>query len=235
MAGVDELAGGDATGSRVERPAAGLPDPSLAGSEQAAEQGLERILTVPNLLSVLRIGLLVGFAVLVLGEHERILGASLLAVAGVTDFLDGWVARRFHQVTTLGKMLDPMVDRLMLATAIVVIVVSGAVPIWLTVVVLGREALVAGAALVLAAKGARRIDVMFVGKAGTFGLMVCFPLLLAGHGPGTLARAVKIAASIGLVPALALSFAAAIAYVPQARRALAARGVPAAAEGDGAG
>ena len=113
-------------------------------------------------------------------------------LAGVTDFLDGYVARRFGQVTTLGKVLDPTVDRLVLGTAVVLIVVVGAVPVWLASLVLAREALVTLLALVLAGLGARRIDVTFLGKAGTFGLMWCFPLFLwgtrrraPGQGPST--------------------------------------------------
>lgn len=179
-----------------------------------------RVLTVPNLLSLLRLVLLAGFAVLVLVADQRIAGAALLGVAGITDFLDGYIARRFNQVSELGKILDPTIDRILLVTAVVVIVVSGAVPLWLAVVVLVREAAVAGAALLLAARGAARIDVLFIGKAGTFGLMVCFPLLLAGHGNGTVVHDVRLAAEAGLVPALALSFAAAFAYIPAARRAL---------------
>lgn len=182
-----------------------------------------RAATVPNGLSVARLGLAVAFAVLVLGDHERVVAAALLAVAGITDFLDGWIARRFHQETALGKILDPTVDRMLLVTAAAVIVVFGAVPLWIAAVVLSREALVALAALALAALGARRIDVLFVGKAGTFGLMCCFPLLLLGHGAGEWALWVRDAAYAGLVPALALSLAALCAYVPAARRALATR------------
>lgn len=183
----------------------------------------QRVATVPNLLSFARLGLAAGFAVAVLDVHQRIAGAALLAVAGVTDFLDGWIARRFDQESALGKVLDPTVDRVLLVTAAIVIVVSGAVPWWLTTIVLVREGAVASGALLLAVLRAPRIDVLLVGKAGTFVLMVCFPLLLLGHGPGEWARLVSDAADVALVPALGLSFVALAAYVPAARRALAAR------------
>lgn len=186
------------------------------------EVGNRRVLTVPNGLTVLRLVLLGIFAVLVLSADARVLGALVLGVAGVTDFLDGYVARRFHQESELGKVLDPTVDRILLITAVAVIVASGALPLWVTLAVLVREAIVAGAALLLAALGAERIEVLFIGKAGTFALMVCMPLFLASHGGGSLAHAVRVAVEIGVVPSLALAYGAAIAYVPAARRALAA-------------
>jgi len=184
-------------------------------------EDLSRVLTIPNLLSVVRLGLLAGFGVLVLSDHEYLAGAALLAVAGVTDFLDGYVARRYHQVSTLGKVLDPTVDRLVLGTAVIVITVAGAVPVWLASVVLAREALVGMLAVVLAGMGARRIDVTFLGKAGTFGLMWCFPLFLWGDTSGEWARVVQTIAWVAVVPSLGCSLAAAAGYVPRARRALA--------------
>lgn len=196
-----------------------------SGSAPVQDTGLERVWTVPNVLSVGRLGLLAVFCWLLFGSHERAAAAVVLAVAGATDFVDGYVARRFNQVTTLGKVLDPTADRIVLAVGIISVAVAGAVPGWLAGVVLGRELLVSAAVLALAAAGARRIDVLWVGKAGTFGLMVCFPLFLlasAGAGWGHTMRDVTW---VLVVPALLLSFAAAVAYVPLARRALAERHV----------
>lgn len=181
------------------------------------------MLTVPNALTALRLLLVAGFAVLVLGAGAPVAAGALLGVAGVTDFLDGYIARRFAQESALGKVLDPTVDRVLLVTAASVIVAAGAVPLLLALVVVVREAVVAITALVLAARGARPIDVVFVGKAGTFALMCCFPLLLIGHGNGAFAHDVHLGAEIGLVPGLGLSLAAAAAYVPAARAALADR------------
>jgi cardiolipin synthase len=191
---------------------------SVAPSQ--GEGDLGRIVTVPNLLSLARLGLVAGFSVLALQWRADVAAAVLLGAAGATDFLDGYVARRFGQVTTLGKVLDPTVDRLVLATAIAVIVAIGAVPAWLAAIVLAREAIVAGFALVLAGLGARRIDVTRLGKAGTFGLMWCFPLFLWGHARGEVARVFHMLAWIGVVPSLALSLGAAVAYLPRARAAL---------------
>jgi phosphatidylglycerophosphate synthase len=99
----------------------------------------------------------------------------------------------------------------------------GAIPVWLAVVVLSREALVAGTVIVLASMGVARIDVSWTGKAATFGLMVCFPLLLLSHGPGSWTRGVADAAWVIVVPSLVLSFASAAGYYVPARDGLRAR------------
>jgi cardiolipin synthase len=185
------------------------------------DEGLDRVLTVPNLVTVSRLVLLGLFCFLLFGAGQRVAASIVLMVTGMTDFLDGYLARRYHQVTTLGKVLDPSVDRLVVVTAVISIAVYGAVPVWLAAVVLGRELVVSAAMVVLAALGARRIDVVWAGKAGTFGLMCCFPVFLLADGPGAWAHALTVATWVGIVPALALSFYAAASYVPLARKALA--------------
>ena len=111
-------------------------------------------------------------------QDDRAAAAWLLAVLGTTDFLDGYIARHFNQVSELGKVLDPVADRLLFFVGVGGILIDGSVPTWFAVAVLVREVLVAGATLVLAALGARRIDVTWFGKAGTFCLMIAFPLFL---------------------------------------------------------
>lgn len=185
------------------------------------QPGAQRVLTVPNALSVLRLGLLVAFGVLLFVDDARVAAGLVLGLAGVTDFLDGYIARRFNQVSELGKLLDPTVDRVVLTMSIVSIVAYGAVPIWLAALVLAREVFISVMAIVLATMGARHIEVLWIGKAGTFGLMLCFPLFLGGHGPGTWAHVLTDVTWVLVVPALAASFAATFAYVPHARRALA--------------
>jgi cardiolipin synthase (CMP-forming) len=190
------------------------------------EDGLDRIWTIPNLLSIGRLGLLGVFCWLLFGDHAPVAASIVLAITGTTDFFDGYVARRLHQVTTLGKVLDPTADRIVLATGIIAIAAYGAVPWWLAGLVLGREVLVSLAVLALAALGARRIDVLWVGKAGTFGLMVCFPTFLLSDTHAHWGRVLRDVTWVALVPAMALSLAAAVSYVPIARRALAERRVP---------
>jgi cardiolipin synthase len=193
-----------------------VPAEALSGEEGA----LDRVLTVPNVISLARILLLVLFCWLLFGPDRRVPATIVLMAIGVTDFLDGYLARRFHQVSTLGKVLDPVADRLVLVTGILAITIYGAVPAWLAGVVLGRELVVSLAVLALAAMGARRIDVLWVGKAGTFGLLCCFPLFLLGDQRATWARVLTDVTWVAVVPALILSFVAAAAYVPLARRAL---------------
>jgi len=185
--------------------------------------GLDRVWTLPNVISFTRIALLGVFCWLLFGPGERVAATLVLMFVGVTDFLDGYLARRFHQVSTLGKVLDPVADRVVLLTSVLAIEIYGAIPAWLAGVVLGREVLVSAAVLALAAKGARRIDVLWVGKAGTFGLLCCLPLFLLGDERATWARALTDVTWVALVPALILSFVAAAAYVPHARRALSER------------
>ena len=148
--------------------------------------------------------------------------AVLLAVLGSTDWLDGQLARRLDQVTNLGKVLDPTADRALLATAVVGILVVGAVPTPIAVIAICREGLVALAAVGLALAGARRIDVTLVGKAGTFGLMCAFPLFLAGHSDVGWHTTAMALAWVAGVSGLVLGWASVVLYVPLARTALAA-------------
>lgn len=178
---------------------------------------------MPNLLSVGRLGLLGLFCWLLFGPDDRVAAVALLALAGLTDFVDGYVARRFHQVSTLGKVLDPTADRVVLGTGVIAIAVYGAVPAWLAGLVLGREVVVSLAVLALAALRAPRIDVLWIGKAGTFGLMACFPLFLLSDGPAAWEGVLGDLTWALFVPAMAFSLAAAVAYVPLARRAMARR------------
>lgn len=189
---------------------------------------LDRIWTVPNVISFVRLACLPVFLWLLFARDDRAYAAWLLALLGTTDFLDGYIARHFDQVTTLGKVLDPVADRLIFIVGGVAILVDGSVPLWFAAVVLVREALVSGATIVLAAKGVRRIDVTWFGKAYTLLLMVSFPLFLASESALDWPRVLPWA--FGL-PGLALSFYSAALYVPLARKALAESRMPAGTPG----
>jgi cardiolipin synthase len=180
------------------------------------------ILTVPNLITVVRLLCLPVFVWLVFGAKEQTAAAILLAVLGATDWVDGYVARRFHQVSTVGKVLDPTADRLLVGTAVIVIIVHSAVPLWFGVVTLAREALVGLMVLALAALGSALIDVLWVGKAGTFGLMFAYPAFLLGHGAASWQDPIRICAWVAGGVGLTLAWIAAAAYVGPARAALAA-------------
>jgi cardiolipin synthase len=186
----------------------------------AYEIGLDRILTVPNLITLVRLACIPLFAWLVLGAHRQTAGAILLAVLGSTDWIDGFVARRYHQVSTVGKVLDPVADRVLVATAVIVIMINGAVPLWFGLATLAREVVVSLAVLFLASLGARRIDVLWVGKAGTFALMFSYPAFLLGHGTAGWQEPIRVIAWITGIIGLTLAWVAAGSYVPVAREAL---------------
>jgi cardiolipin synthase len=193
------------------------PPPGAAAAPGVEDRG---ILTVPNLITALRLACLPVFVWLVFGDHAQTTAAIVLAVLGATDWVDGFVARRFHQVSVVGKVLDPTADRLLVGTAVIVIIVHGAVPVWFGVLTLSREVLVGGMVLILAALGASRIDVLWVGKAGTFGLMFAYPAFLLGHGSASWQAGVRDCAWIAGGVGLTLAWIAAAAYVKPARAAL---------------
>jgi len=179
-----------------------------------------RIATIPNLITLVRLACLPLFLWLLFGRDDQVGAAVLLGALGATDWVDGFVARRFHQVSTLGKVLDPVADRLLVVTAVVAIVVHGAVPVWFGAATLAREVVVSVAVLLLASLGASRIDVLWVGKAGTFALMFAYPAFLISDGSATWQVPFRAFAWFSGIGGLALAWVAAAAYVPVARRAL---------------
>ena len=194
--------------------------PAAEDAAPAAEDGLDRIWTVPNVVTFVRLACIPLYVWLLFGKENQVAAAGLLAALGATDWIDGYVARRFHQVSTLGKILDPVADRLLVATAVITIMIHGAVPIWFGVATLAREVVVSGAVLLLASLGAARIDVLWVGKAGTFALMTAYPLFLVSDGTAGWQQVVRVAAWIIGGIGLTLAWVAAASYVPVARKAL---------------
>lgn len=180
----------------------------------------DRILTVPNLVTVIRLACLPLFVWLLLGVGNRWGAGLLLGVLGATDWVDGWIARRWNQVSTAGKILDPVADRLLFLVTIVAIVIDDAAPLWFCVAVLARELVISLATLLLAAFGARRIDVTWYGKAGTFALMFAFPAFLWSGSSWRLDGLFGVLAWGFAIPGLVLSYWAAVLYVPLAARAL---------------
>jgi cardiolipin synthase len=181
-----------------------------------------RILTIPNGITIVRLLCVPLFLWLLFGRHphDRYHAALLLGALGATDWVDGYAARHLNQVSTVGKVLDPVADRILLGVAVVAIMVDGSVPMWIGLLVVVREGLVATATIVLAVAGARRIDVQWAGKAGTFGLMVTFPLFLLGHSSVSWHSEAELLAWLCAIPALIFAWYAAITYVPLARQAL---------------
>jgi len=137
----------------------------------------QQLRLVPNLLSVLRLLLVPIFLWLILNDRH-LTAIAVLALASLTDYLDGIFARKFNQVTRMGQLLDPAADRLYIFSALIGLAATGHIPVWLAVVVVCRDLMLAIAYPVLATHGYGPLPVHYLGKAGTFALMYAFPLLL---------------------------------------------------------
>ena len=180
----------------------------------------DRILTVPNAISLGRLACVPLFLWLLFSKDDRFGAALHLGAHGGTDWVDGYIARHFNQVSTLGKVLDPTADRVLLGVGVLAILVDGALPMWVGVITIVREVAVSAAVIGLAALGARRVDVQWVGKAGTFALMVAFPFFLASHSNVSWHSTARGLAWLFALPGIALSWYAAATYVPIALEAL---------------
>lgn len=188
----------------------------LMTEAQEDEAGLDRIATIPNGISVLRLLCVPVFLWLLFGRENRLGAALLLGGLGATDWVDGYIARHFNQVSNLGKVLDPIADKVLLVTGMIAILIDGSVPPIIFWPAIAREVLVAATTLLLGAMGSKRIDVSWAGKCGTLLMMVAFPLFLWGHGEGP----AYLVAWMVAVPGLVMAWYAAITYVAPARQAL---------------
>ncbi len=188
----------------------------------SAEPGVtDRVWTIPNLLSVLRLVLVPVFAWLLITHRD---GAALLVlcVSGFSDYLDGTLARRWGQVSRVGQLLDPLADRLYILSTLVGLGYRHVIPWWLVILIVGRDVLLAFTVPVLGRHGYGPLPVHFLGKAATFSLLCAFPLLLLGQGTGPAAGP---ALPIGWAFAwwgTALYWWAGVLYVRQVREVIAA-------------
>jgi cardiolipin synthase len=147
-----------------------------------ASASLDRVATVPNLLSAIRILLIPVFVVLLLRDDRASETAGLLLLGAVvaTDWVDGYIARHTGQVSNVGKLLDPVADRLAIAAALVTLAIRGAIPWWAAGLVLLRDLVILSVGVVVLVRRRVRIDVRWVGKMATFALMWGFPLIAWG-------------------------------------------------------
>ncbi len=139
--------------------------------------------TWPNAVTTVRLAIIPLYVYLVVATHHWAQAAWILAALGATDWVDGYLARRLHQTSNVGKILDPVADRLLVMSGVITIAAVGAVPWWFAGATLAREILVSLMTVVLAALGAARIDVLWWGKVSTFALMVAYPLFLVTSNP----------------------------------------------------
>ena len=149
----------------------------------------DRVWTVPNFLSVLRLLAIPVFLWLVLGPEEDVWAGVLLVAVAVTDWADGVIARRTGATSELGRLLDPLADRLTTLAVLAAFGIRGIVPWWFVAVLLLRDLTMTVALWRLRRRGIEPLDVSFVGKAATAALLSAFPALLFGNGSGWLADA----------------------------------------------
>jgi cardiolipin synthase len=162
------------------------------GSELSESAVSSRVLTLPNAISIVRLGGIPLFLWLVLGPEADAWALVVLMAAGLTDYLDGMLARRLNQTTRLGQLLDPIADRLYILAVVVGLALREIIPLWLAVLLPLRDVLLFGLVPFLRTRGYSALPVHFLGKAATANLLYAFPLLLLGDGDGTLPRVADI-------------------------------------------
>lgn len=141
----------------------------------------DRVLTVPNVLSAIRLLLIPVFIYVLLVAHANAWAVAILMFSGISDWADGKIARLLNQSSRLGVLLDPAVDRLYMVTVPITMAASGIVPWWFVITLLVRDALLAATLPSLRSRGLSALPVTYVGKAATFALMSGFPLVLLGQ------------------------------------------------------
>ena len=182
----------------------------------ADQQG--RILTVPNAISVARLAGVPVFLWLVLGPEADGWAVGLLIAAGLSDWLDGVIARAWDQQSRLGQVLDPAADRLYIAATLIGLAIRAIIPWWLVALLAARELLLAVALLVLRRYGYGPLQVSLVGKAATLCLLYAFPLLFLGDHAGTAALVARVVGWAFAIWGTALYWWAAVLYLEQTRR-----------------
>jgi cardiolipin synthase len=180
----------------------------------------DRLLTVPNALSVIRLAGVPLFLWLLLGPKADGWALVVLVASGVTDWLDGKLARWLNQTSRLGTLLDPAADRLYTLATIVAFVIRGIVPWWVAAALVGRDLVVVIAIGVLRRAGYAPPEVTYIGKAATFALMYAFPLLLLAQGASTAATIARPVAYAFAIWGSALFLWSGLLYVVQARSTL---------------
>ena len=194
-------------------PAAGNP---ATGALPDRNELSDRVWTVPNALSVLRLLGVPLFLWLLLGPHADGWAVVVLALSGVSDWADGKLARLLDQGSRLGALLDPAADRLYIVATLVALAIRGVIPLWLVLVLVGREVVLGLTLLVLRHYGYPPLQVHYLGKAATFLLLYAFPILLLARGDGPVAAVAQPVAWAFTIWGTALYVLAGLLYVLQA-------------------
>jgi len=180
-----------------------------------------RVWTIPNVLSMLRLAALPLFLWLVLGPEADGWALVVLMLSGVTDYLDGYLARRLGQFSTVGEILDPVADRLYILAVIVGLALRDVIPWWVAVALPLRDLLLWGLVPILRTRGYSSLPVHFLGKAATFNLLYAFPLLLLGENDGVVGTMALVFGWAFAVWGIGLYWWAGVLYAWQVRKLLA--------------
>ena len=180
-----------------------------------------RVLTVPNAISALRIALIPVFVWLIVDQDTTTAGLVMFGFVVATDWVDGTIARRTGQVTELGKVLDPVADRLAIAAGLIALAVRGVFPVWAAVLILVRDVAVLLVGVFLLTRRHVRIEVRWIGKVATFSLMVAVPAVAWGALDLPLAAAATAVGWVSFTVGIVEYYVAAAVYARDARRALA--------------
>lgn len=180
----------------------------------------DRILTVPNLLSMIRLLLVPVFLWLVLGPERDGLALLVLMISGITDYLDGKLARKFNQSSKIGAILDPVADRVYILAVVIGLSFRDIIPWWLAVILPLRDVFLFGLVPFLRTRGYSSLPVHFLGKAATASLLYAFPLLLLGDSTGTVADLANVFGWAFTIWGVALYWWGGILYAFQVRRLL---------------
>ena len=192
-------------------------------SEQGAEGRGTRVVTVPNAISVLRLAGVPLFLWLVLGPEADGLALAVLMLSGVSDWLDGYLARRLDQASKVGQILDPVADRLYILAVVVGLAMRDIIPWWLALALPARDLLLWALVPFLRTRGYHALPVHFLGKAATANLLYAFPLLLLGDGTGVVATLADVFGWAFAVWGTGLYWWAGLLYAWQVRKLLADR------------
>jgi cardiolipin synthase (CMP-forming) len=181
----------------------------------------KRVWTVPNLISMARLAGVPVFLYLVLGPEADGWALGLLMLSGLTDYLDGYLARRFNQASALGEILDPVADRLYILAVVIGLALREIIPWWVALILPLRDLLLWGLVPFLRTRGYSALPVHFLGKAATFNLLYAFPLLLLGDGTGVVASLAEVFGWAFAIWGIGLYWWAGVLYAWQVRRLLA--------------
>lgn len=185
------------------------------------ETSSDRVLTVPNLISFLRIALIPVFVVLIVDRDSTFSGILLFAGVAATDWVDGFLARRLGQVSEVGKVLDPTADRLAMGAGLVALAVRDAFPWWAAALILGRDAVVLGIGVAMFWRRRVRIDVRPIGKVATFSLMAAVTWISWGNLGYALDDVVLVIGWAAFATGIVEYYLAAGLYLGDLRRSLA--------------